>query len=120
MTIFFIFILPGLIALYALILRPLLARIPAFAKFYANATGFWAKAWAWCGNSFTILWGKALGGLGLGLALLDPLAKMAGDPDLKTQITGFLQGNPQVMGYALMAISAITIAARIRGLLKDV
>jgi hypothetical protein len=120
MTIFFLFILPGLVALYALVLRPLLARIPAFAKFYSDANGFWAKVWAWCGNSLTILWGKALGGLGLALALLDPIADAVGDPGFKDQMTGFLQGNPQVMGYVLMGISAITIAARVRSIIKEV
>lgn len=118
MTIFFLFILPGLIVLYALVLRPLLARIPAFAKFYANATGFWAKVWAMCGNSLTILWGKLVGGVGLALALLDPVSSALGDPGFKDQVTTALQSNPKILGYIMIGISAITIAARVRSIGK--
>lgn len=116
MTIFFLFIAPGLIVAYALILRPMLARIPAFAKFYANANGFWAKVWAMCGNSLTILWGKIVGGVGLALAMLDPVSLALGDPGFKDQVTNALQSNPKVLGYIMIGISAITIFARIRSI----
>lgn len=119
MLIFLILILPGLIVAYALLLRPMLARIPAFAQFYSEANGFWAKVWAWCGNSFTIAWSKIVGGIGAGLMLLDPIASALGDPDLKTQATNILQSNPKVLGYFLMGVSVITIAARIRSLGKS-
>ena len=99
-----ILIVPGLVVGYALLLRPILHKVPALAAFYAEADGFWAKVWALCGNSLTILWGKALGGLGLALALLDPIANAVGDPGFKDQMTGFLQGNPQVMGIPVGSV----------------
>lgn len=111
-------IVPGLICAYALILRPILHGIPAFAKFYAEADGFWAKVWAWCGNSVTMLWGYILGGVGSAFALLDPIASALGDPGLKDQITSALQANPKILGYVLTGISVVTIAARVRGLMK--
>lgn len=117
--IFSVLIVPGLIAAYALILRPMLSRIPAFQTFYANANGFWAKVWAWCGNSATIAWSKIVGGVGAGLALLDPISTALGDPDLKTQATNLLQSNPKVLGYFLMGVSLITIFARIRSIGKS-
>jgi hypothetical protein len=109
---------PGLVVIYAIILRPLLHRVPAFQKFYADADGFWAKAWAICGKSVTVLWGYILGGIGSSVALVDPIASALGDPDFKDQVTNALQGNPKILGYALVAISAVTIVSRLRSLRK--
>lgn len=117
--IFLFLILPGLIAGYALILRPLLHRIPAFAVFYANADGFWGKIWALCGNSLTVAWSYVVGGIGAALALLTPVASLLGDPGLQGQVTDALKSNPQVLGYVMFGISVITIAARVRSILKD-
>jgi len=111
-------ILPGLICGYALILRPMLSRIPEFQKFYAEADGFWAKVWAWCGKSATVAWGYIVGGIGTTFALLDPIGAMIGDPDLKSSVTDLLQSNPKVLGYFAMAVSLITIVARLRSLTK--
>lgn len=113
-----ILIIPGLAFLYALILRPMLHKIPPFEKFYAEADGFWAKIWAICGKSITMLWGYVLGGIGSALALLDPVAKTLGDPDLKDQVTNALQSNPKILGYVTIVISIITIAARLRSIGK--
>lgn len=115
--VFLILILPGLVAAYALLLRPILSRIPTLQKFYANADGFWGGVWAWCGNSLTILWGKVLGGIGLGLTLLDPIAALVGDPDFKAQVAN-LTVSPKVAGAIAIAISVITIAARLRSIVK--
>ena len=117
-TLVFILAMPGLICLYALVLRPLLARIPALAKFYAEANGFWAKVWAICGKSATLAWSYIVGGIGSAFALIDPIASAAGDPDLKGQVTTLLQSNPKVLGYFAMAISVITIVARLRSIAK--
>lgn len=113
-------IAPGMIVGYALILRPLLHRIPAFKAFYDNADGFWAKVWAMCGNSVTVLWGYVLGGIGSAFALIDQVGTALGDPNLnlKQQVVDVLKDNPQYLGYALTGISVITILARIRGLAK--
>lgn len=111
---------PGMIVAYALILRPILHKIPAFKSFYDNADGFWAKVWALCGNSVTVLWGYILGGIGSAFALVDQLGPMLGDPslNLKQQVTEALQSNPQYLGYALTGISVVTILARIRSMTK--
>lgn len=115
---FLMFVMPGLIVGYALLLRPLLHKIPALQKFYAEADGFWAKVWAICGKSITLAWSYMLGGIGSGLAMLDKIAPAVGDPDLKDKVTEALQSNPRVIGYILTGISVITIAARLRSLMK--
>lgn len=111
-----ILIVPGLACLYALILRPMLHKIPAFKAFYDNADGFWAKAWAMCGNSMTILWGYVLGGIGAAFSLVDQIGNALGDPNmnLKQQVIDALKDNPQYLGYALTGISIVTIIARVR------
>lgn len=111
-------ILPGLIVGYALFLRPVLRALPQFKTFYAEADGFWQKVWALCGNSATVAWSYAVQAVGWALQWIDPIASMVGDPDLRTQITTTLQANPKFLGYVLMGISAITIAARLRSIGK--
>ncbi len=118
MLLFLFVILPGLITGYALILRPVLHSIPALEVFYEEADGFWAKVWAICGNSLTVAWSYAVGGVGVALSLLDPVASMLGDPDLKTQIASALQANPKALGIAMFVISLVTIAARLRSIAK--
>lgn len=114
-----ILVMPGIACAYAFLLRPLLHQIPAMQKFYADADGFWAKVWALCGNSVTIAWSWLLAGVGTALSALDPIASVLGDPDLKSQITNTLSTNPKVLGYFAMAVSAITIAARLRSIAKS-
>lgn len=116
---FLFVILPGLVAGYALILRPMLHKIPAFAAFYAEADGFWEKVWALCGNSLTVAWGYLLGGVGAMLGLLQPIANLLGDPGLQGQVTDALKSNPQVLGYVMFGISVITIIARVRSIIAD-
>jgi hypothetical protein len=112
------FLLPGLVVTYALVLRPFLGKVPALQASYAEADGFWAKVWAYCGKSVTVTWGYLLGGFGSAIAMLDPLANVVGDPDLKDKVTSLLQSNPQVLGYLTIGISVITIAARLRSIAK--
>lgn len=119
MFVFIFLILPGLVFLYALALRPLLHKIPALAKFYADADGFWAKVWALCGNSVTMLWGHILALTGIALRGLDFIGPVVGDPDLKTQVAGALQSNPAILGYISIGISFVTIAARLRSIAKS-
>src|ERR1700748_2344141 len=104
MLVFLFLILPGLICLYAMAIRPLLHKIPALAKFYTDADGFWAKLWALCGNSLTILWGHIMALVGIVLTGLDTIAPLVGDPNLKSQVQVALQSNPQYLGYISIAI----------------
>jgi len=111
-------ILPGAICAYFLFLRPVLHAIPALKNFYAEADGFWAKVWAICGKSATVAFSAFVQAIGWALQWIDPIASALGDPDLRQQITDTLQTNPKVLGYVLMGISAITIAARLRSIGK--
>lgn len=117
--IWLVLILPGLIVAYALFLRPILCARPAFQKFYADADGFWQTVWAFCGKSVTLAFSYVVQAVGWMLQSIDPIASMVGDPDLRTQITDTLQANPKILGYVLMGISAITIAARLRSITKE-
>jgi hypothetical protein len=109
-------IVPGLACAYFFFLRPILAAMPAFKKFYAEADGFWNKVWAVCGKSATMAWSYILAGVGLGMQMLDPIASTLGDPNLSSQITSTLQSDPKILGYFAIAVSAITIAARLRSI----
>lgn len=112
--------LPGLFVAYFLFLRPVLHAIPAFQAFYAEADGFWQKVWALCGKSVTMAFAYFIQALSWVLQWVDPIANFLGDPDLRQQITDGLQANPKVVGYILMGISFVTIAARIRSIVpKD-
>lgn len=117
---FLILIVPGLIAAYALLLRPFLQKIPGFATFYAEANGFWAKVWALCGNSVTVLWGYVLGGIGAAFTFADQIAAAAGDPalNLTQKVTDAFKDHPSLVGYILTGISVLTIVARIRSIGK--
>jgi hypothetical protein len=109
-------IAPGAVVAYWLFVRPVLHALPQLKEFWRVADGFWEKVWALCGNSATMAWMYAVQVLGQLLQWIDPIANLLGDPDLRAQVTETLQANPKVLGYVLMAISAITIAARLRSL----
>lgn len=112
-------ILPGLFAAYFIFLRPVLKAIPALKQFYTEADGFWAKVWAVCGQSVTMAWGYFLAGIGFVMQWIEPLASALGDPDIKQQVTDTLQADPKILGYVLMGISGVTLAARLRSISKD-
>jgi hypothetical protein len=98
----------------------MLHAMPAFKQFYAEADGFWQKVWALCGKSVTLAFAYVIQALSWLLQWIDPIASMVGDPDLRQQITENLGSNPKLLGYVLMGISFITIAARVRSLVpKD-
>ena len=111
-------ILPGVVCAYFLFLRPILRAIPELQKFYAEADGFWAKAWALCGKSVTMAWSYFLIGIGALMQWLEPISNALGDPDIKAQVNNALQSDPKILGYVAMAISVITIAARLRSIAK--
>jgi hypothetical protein len=116
--IYAVLILPGLIVGYALFLRPIFHAIPRFQQFFTEADGFWEKVWALCGKSVTLAFAYIVQAISWLLQWIDPIANFLGDPDLRQQITDTLQTNPKVLGYVLMGISFITIAARVRSFSK--
>lgn len=116
--IFLALTLPGIIAFYVLFVRPVLRDRPKLKQFYAEADGFWAKAWAICGKSLTLLWAYFLQFCNLVLQFIEPIGQVLGDPDIKQQITDAVI-DPKVLGYVLMFISLVTIATRLRTLHKE-
>jgi len=113
-----ILVMPGLIAVYLMFLRPRLAAYPAFKTFYAEADGFWAKVWALCGKSITMAWSYLLGLIGGLLNQLDNIAATLGDPNFKQQVSDLLHADPKYLGYFLMVVSFFTIASRLRSIGK--
>jgi hypothetical protein len=109
-------IIPGLLAAYFLLVRPLLRKLPAFQKFYAEADGFWQSVWAVCGKSITMAWSYMLIGAGALLSQLDSIAATLGDPNFKAQVADFLHSDPKYLGYFAMMVSAVTIASRLRSI----
>jgi hypothetical protein len=116
---YWLLVLPGLIAAYFILLRPVLKAVPALKDFYAEADGFWAKVSALTWHSLTVAWSYLLLAIGFLLQSIEPIASALGDPDIKAQVTSALQTNPQILAYILMGISAITLAARLRSMAKD-
>lgn len=115
-AVFLLLTVPGAIVGYWLFVRPFLRALPQLKKFYERADGFWATVWAFCGNSLTIAWMYAVQLVGQLFSFIDPLANFLGDPDFRANMTELLGANPAVLGYVMMAISAITIVARLRGI----
>lgn len=114
-----VLVLPGAVVFYFFYLRPILRALPMFKRFYEEADGFWAKVWAICGKSVTMLWALFLQGLSWLLQYADPIANFLGDPQFSEQLSQRLQGNPEILGYILMVVSFITIAARLRGMMAQ-
>lgn len=116
--IWLILIIPGAACAYAFLLRPVLAALPEFQKFYSEADGFWMKVWAICGKSATMAWSYILAGIGLAVQWIDPIAAAMGDPDLHNQVTNALASDPKILGYFAIFVSVVTIASRLRTLGK--
>jgi hypothetical protein len=116
--IYWLLILPGLVAAYLILLRPTLRGLPALAKYYRDADSFRAKFSALAGHSATLAWSYLVLLIGWLMQWLDPIASLLGDPDFKSEVTNTLQANPRILGYVLMVIAAVTIAARMRSMVK--
>ena len=81
-----------------------------------EAGSFWQRTLKAGKDSATIVWAKLVlvaGGL---VAVLDKIAGLAGDPSLASQIQQY--ATPQIVGYAMIAIMAVNIWARLRTLGK--
>jgi hypothetical protein len=114
----FILIAPGLFAAYFMFVRPVLKAIPAFKNFYAEAETIEQKFWAICGKSLTMAWSYFLGVAGGILNQIDSIAATLGDPNFKEQFIRLVNADPKALGYFMMAVSAVTIAARLRSIAK--
>lgn len=74
-----------------------------------------AKLKAICLNSMTIAWSYCVALAGALASVIDDLADMLGDPGVKDQI-GAAIGDVKTTGRILLAISVVTIIARLRTL----
>lgn len=77
----------------------------------------WRKIKAACLHSLTIAWGYVLAAAGAAMSMIDNVGNALGDPNLKHQIKVAI-GDPKIAGRVLLAISIITILARLRSLRK--
>jgi hypothetical protein len=72
---------------------------------------------AFCLHSLTIAWSYALAIAGGVMSMIDSIVDALGDPGLKDQISAAI-GDARITGRVLLAISIITILARLRSLKK--
>ncbi len=112
------FTLVTLVLAYILVVRPILKAVPALKSFYADADTFWQKAKALAWNSLTVVWSYVLAVVGVVMQQLDDIARVIGDPDLKANLSTVIGADTRTLGYVLLGISALTLAARLRSIGK--
>jgi hypothetical protein len=105
---------------YVFLIRPYLKSIPVVAAFYAEADGFLGKVWALVHRSATVAWSYTLLLGGTVFNQLDNIATALGDPDLKTQVSTFFSADTKAIGWFLMGTALVTLAARLRSIVKVV
>lgn len=76
-----------------------------------------SKIKAACLHSLTIAWSYLLAAIGSMMASIDSIGDALGDPNLRDQINAAV-GDTRTAGRILLAISIITILARLRSLRK--
>jgi hypothetical protein len=75
------------------------------------------KIKALCLNSWTVAWGYLLAMTGVMLQVVDAAGDVLGDPAIKEQVSAAV-GNPTWSGRILLAISIVTLVARLRSIRK--
>ncbi len=76
------------------------------------------KIKAICLHSTTIAWSYCLALMGTVASVIDELSDALGDPGIKDQISAAI-GDPKATGRILLAISIVTILARLRTLRRS-
>jgi hypothetical protein len=76
------------------------------------------KLKTFCLNSLTVAWGYLLAFIGVILQLVDAAGEVLGDPGIKDQVSAAI-GDPTWAGRVLLAISIVTLAARLRSVRKS-
>jgi len=74
-----------------------------------------ARIKAVCLHSVTIAWSYCIALAGALVSIIDDLVDMLGDPGVKDQISAAI-GDVKTTGRILLAISVVTIIARLRSL----
>ena len=77
-----------------------------------------AKVKAFCLNSLAVAWSYLLAFFGLVFQLVDAAGDALGDPSIKDQVSAAV-GDPTWAGRVLLAISIVTLAARLRSIRKQ-
>lgn len=72
---------------------------------------------AFCLHSLTVAWGYLLAIIGGLMSVIDNIGDALGDPNLKDQVSAAI-GDTKIASRVLLAISIITILARLRSLKK--
>lgn len=68
-----------------------------------------------CAHSLTMAWAYVMGVVSFAMQEIDNFAALVGDNSFGKQVESLLGTDPKMLGRYLMAVSAITIAARLRG-----
>lgn len=71
-----------------------------------------------CLNSATVAWSYFVAIAGAVLQIIDAAADVLGDPSIKDSMNSALGGDPKTLGKILLAVSLITIIARVRSIRK--
>jgi hypothetical protein len=76
------------------------------------------KLKTFCLKSLTVAWSYLLAFIGVILQLVDAAGEVLGDPGIKDQVSAAI-GDPTWAGRVLLAISIVTLAARLRSVRKS-
>jgi hypothetical protein len=77
----------------------------------------WERMKACCLHSLTVAWGYCLALTAIAMQAIDTIAEGLGDPSLRDQISAAI-GDTKTVGRILLAISIVTIIARLRSIRK--
>jgi hypothetical protein len=76
------------------------------------------KAWAACFNSATMAVQYAGLAFGIVVANIDSIAAVVGDQSFVAWVQSWLGNDPKALGIAMSTFSTVTMAARMRTLIK--
>jgi len=108
----------ALIAIYAVVVRPILHALPLLKEFYTQADTFWCKLKACAWNSLTVAWSYFVAFVGLVLERFDMVSDAVGDPELKANLSTAIGADTKTLGYLLLGFSLVTLVARLRSIRK--
>jgi len=92
-------------------LRPVLRGDAAVQEVLCRGRWLLGKVWAVCGKSATLAWSYILVGIARWCSSSIPWRAAARRSRPQESVTNTLQADPKILGYVMMAISAITIAS---------
>jgi hypothetical protein len=75
----------------------------------------WTRVKSCCLHSLTVAWGYCLAVTGALMQAIDAIADSLGDPSLRDQISAAI-GDTKTVGRILLAVSIVTIIARLRSI----